>query len=82
MEQARGSSGSTIKVSRYSYSCNCWQYLTNEDMLRWAKKKLPGEVKKKIEDWKLASGAMIMCLVAYSDGQGIETFQYVSIVYL
>jgi hypothetical protein len=51
-------------------------------MLRWAKKKLPGEVKKKIEDWKLASGAMIMCLVAYSDGQSIETFQYVSIVYL
>lgn len=40
-----------------------------------AKKKLPKEIKKKLEEWKLASGALIMCLVAYPDGQNVESIQ-------
>jgi hypothetical protein len=39
-----------------------------------AKKKLPTEVKKKVEEWKFSSGALVMCLVAYSDGNDIQTF--------
>ena len=51
-------------------------------MPRWAKKKLPGQVKKKIEEWKFAGGALVMCLVAYSDGHDVQTFQYVTIIYI
>ena len=51
-------------------------------MPRWAKKKLPGQVKKKIEEWKFVSGALVMCLVAYSDGHDVQTFQYVTIIYI
>jgi len=47
-----------------------------------AKKKLPTEVKKKVEDWKFSSGALVMCLVAYSDGQDVQTFQSVTPVYI
>jgi hypothetical protein len=42
---------------------------------RKAKKKLPGEVKKKLEEWKFSSGALVLCLVAYSDGQQVNTFE-------
>jgi hypothetical protein len=45
------------------------------DLLRFAKKKLPAEVKKKVEDWKFSSGAVVMCLVAYSDGHDVQSFQ-------
>lgn len=47
-----------------------------------AKKKLPREVKKKVEDWKFSSGALVMCLVAYSDGHDVQTFQSVTPVYI
>lgn len=39
---------------------------------------MPNEIKKKIEEWKFSSGALIMCLVAYSDGQETFSFQYVN----
>jgi hypothetical protein len=42
---------------------------------RTAKRKLPKEVKKKVEEWKFSSGALVMCLVAYSDGQDIQVLQ-------
>jgi hypothetical protein len=44
-------------------------------LLRMAKKKLPKEVKKKVDEWKHTSGALVMCLVAYSDGQDVHAFQ-------
>jgi hypothetical protein len=47
-----------------------------------AKKKLPTKVKKKIEKWKFSSGALVMCLVAYSNGRDAQTFQSVTTVYL
>jgi hypothetical protein len=46
-------------------------------LLRRAKRKLPNEVKKKVEEWKFSSGALVMCLVAYSDGQDVQSFQLV-----
>ena len=45
------------------------------DSLRMAKKKLPKEIKKKLEEWKFASGALIMCLVAYPDKKTVQSFQ-------
>jgi hypothetical protein len=42
---------------------------------RRAQKKLPKEIKKKLEEWKFSSGALVLCLVAYSDGQEVNTFQ-------
>lgn len=47
-----------------------------------AKKKLPKYIKKKIEEWKFRSGALVLCLVAYPDGQDVQTFQFVYISYL
>lgn len=44
---------------------------------RSAKGKLPKEMKKKVEDWKFSSGALMVCLVAYSDGKEIQAFQSV-----
>lgn len=46
-------------------------------MLRHAKNKLPNAIKKKVEDWKFSSGAVVMCLVAYSDGDDVQAFQLV-----
>jgi hypothetical protein len=40
-----------------------------------AKKKLPKQIKKKLEEWKFASGALMMCLVAYPDGKTVQSFQ-------
>lgn len=45
------------------------------DSPRMAKKKLPKEIKKKLEEWKFASGALMMCLVAYPDGKTVQSFQ-------
>jgi hypothetical protein len=39
-------------------------------------------MKKKLEEWKFTSGALIMCLVAYSDGQESLSFQFVFFLYL
>jgi hypothetical protein len=47
-----------------------------------AKKKLLTEVKKEIEKWKFLSGALVMCLVAYSNERNVQTFQSVTMVYL
>jgi hypothetical protein len=45
--------------------------------IRTAKRKLPNDIKKKVEEWKFSSGALVMCLVAYSDGQDVQSFQFV-----
>ena len=42
---------------------------------RRAKTKLPNDIKKKVEEWKFLSGALVVCLVAYSDGQDVSAFQ-------
>jgi hypothetical protein len=47
-----------------------------------AKKKLPTKVKNEIEKWKFSSGVLVMCLVAYSNGRDVQTFQSVTMVYL
>jgi len=57
------------------YHLKTLQHWTYGDLVRMAKKKLPTEVKKKVEDWKFSSGALVMCLVAYSDGHDVQTFQ-------
>jgi hypothetical protein len=44
---------------------------------RKAKKKLPKEIQKRVEEWKFTTGAAVLCLVAYSDGQDVRTFQLV-----
>jgi hypothetical protein len=44
-----------------------------------AKMKLPKDIKKKLDEWKFASGAAVLCLVAYSDGTEIQAFQFVLI---
>lgn len=31
--------------------------------------------KKMVDKWKFESGAVIMCMVAYSDGQDVQAFQ-------
>ena len=46
-------------------------------MCRRVKNKLPKEIQKTIEEWKFSSGALIMCLVAYSDEQESLSFQFV-----
>jgi hypothetical protein len=33
------------------------------------------EIKRKIEEWKFSSGALVMCIVAYSDGKDAQGFQ-------
>jgi hypothetical protein len=40
-----------------------------------AKKKLPKEIRKAVEEWRISSGAVMLCLVAFSDGQGVHAFQ-------
>jgi hypothetical protein len=44
-------------------------------MSRRARKKLPREIEKKLEEWKFKSGALVMCHVAYRDGQDMRTFK-------
>jgi len=67
-------------ASRCSIKVSYWKFIillkeTSDGSLRRAKKKLPGEIKKKVEEWKFSSGALVMCLVAYSDGQDVHSFQ-------
>jgi hypothetical protein len=57
------------------YDFEILQHGIYDDLLRRAKKKLPKDVKKKVEEWKFSSGALVMCLVAYSDGQDVQAFQ-------
>jgi hypothetical protein len=45
--------------------------------IRRAKTKLPKEIQKKIDEWSFASGALVLCLVAYPDGQEVRSFQFV-----
>ena len=75
MEQGRSSSGCSIKVS--SEELNSLLSKINDDFVRNAKSKLLKQMKKKVEEWKLLSGALVMCLVAYSDGQEVNTFHFV-----
>jgi hypothetical protein len=42
---------------------------------RRARKKLPKDIKKEVEKWKKSSGALVTCLVSYSDGTDVNTFQ-------
>jgi|BogFormECP03_OM3_1039632.scaffolds.fasta_scaffold42919_1 hypothetical protein len=44
-------------------------------LLRRAKTRLPRDIKKMVDKWKFESGAVIMCMVAYSDGQDVQAFQ-------
>ena len=44
-----------------------------------AETKLPKDIKKKIEEWKFTSGALVMCLVAYHDGKDVQALQFVDI---
>lgn len=41
-----------------------------------AKGRLPKDMQKKVEEWKFCSGAVMMCMVAYSDGKEVQAFQY------
>lgn len=53
-------------------------YLAVIDLECWyrrAKKKLPKEIKDMVEKWKFSSGAAIICLVAYKDGDDVQSFQ-------
>jgi hypothetical protein len=45
---------------------------------RMAKTKLPKDIRKKVEEWKSASGALVMCLVVYYDGKQVQSFQLVN----
>lgn len=47
-----------------------------------AKTKLPKDIKKKVEEWKFMSGALMLCLVAYYDGEDVQTLQFVHILHL
>ena len=49
----------------------------DDEYIRMAKGKLPKEIQKKVDEWKFSSGALVMCLVAYSDGNDVQAFQYV-----
>jgi hypothetical protein len=44
-------------------------------ILRRAKNKLPKDIRKKVDQWKFDSGALVMCLVAYLDGDNVQSFQ-------
>ena len=39
--------------------------------------RLFSEILKNLEEWKLTSGAFVMCLVTYSDGKEVQDFQLV-----
>lgn len=46
------------------------------NLFRNAKRKLPNEISKAVQNWKFSSGALVMCLVAYPDGAGgLQSFQ-------
>ena len=47
----------------------------NQGSFRRARTKLPKDIKKKLEEWRFESGAELLCLVAYSDGSNVQTFQ-------
>jgi hypothetical protein len=44
-------------------------------MLRNAKNKLVGDIRKKVEEWKFESGALVMCLVAYKNEEDVHALQ-------
>lgn len=46
-----------------------------KEWFRTAKSRLPKEIKKKVDEWKFSSGALVVCMVAYSDGKDVNTFQ-------
>lgn len=52
-----------------------FHWLIIGSMTRRAKSKLPKEIKKKVDEWKFSSGALVMCLVAYQDGDQVRSFQ-------
>src|SRR5271168_1674396 len=80
MEQTRSSASSSTKVSLISH---CAAALNKNHLLfRMAKTKLPKHIKKKIDEWKFRSGALVLCLVAYRNGQDVQTFQCVYISHL
>jgi len=54
----------------------------NDVRLRNAKQKLPKQIKKKLEEWKFSSGAVVVCLVAYPDGKDVQAFQLVHPLFL
>jgi hypothetical protein len=42
-----------------------------------AKTTLPTSIKNELEEWNFKSGAVMICLVAYSDGHDLRSFQSV-----
>ena len=46
-----------------------------DEQFRRAKTKLPKDIKNQVEEWKFSSGALVMCLVAYPDGEDVQSFQ-------
>jgi hypothetical protein len=71
MEQVWTSSGCSKEVSFRQTVLTIIECLFQ----RRAKTKLPGEIQKKVDEWKFSSGALVMCLVAYNDGQQVQSFQ-------
>jgi hypothetical protein len=50
-------------------------YLIKNNSFRMARTKLPKDIKKRTEEWKFSSGALMMSLVAYSDGKNVKIFR-------
>lgn len=46
-------------------------------MPRKARTKLPKQIQKKVDEWKFTSGALMLCMVAYREGDELRTFQWV-----
>jgi len=44
-------------------------------LARRARKKLPKEMKRKVDEWNFLSGAVIMSMAAYKDGDDVRYFQ-------
>jgi hypothetical protein len=80
VEQEPTSGRCSIEVSSQELNSQLSEIIL--DFFRNAKLKLPKQMKKKVEEWKLSSGAVVMCLVAYSDGQEVNTFQLVRLFQL
>ena len=72
MEQTGITPGRAAEVSENYHKC---PIEAPHAKLRKARTKLPAEIKKKIEEWKFSSGALVVCLVAFSDGKDVQGFQ-------
>lgn len=67
---------------KWVFNCKSLLPCKNDDWIRTAKGKLPKQIKKNVEEWKFSSGALMVCLVAYSDGKEVQAFQLVNTSFL